>query len=459
MKDDQSEKAESEVTFRQKRSEDAIAGVVQQQEQRDQIDEAVMNKIQDLHEEMTKQGMHKAADLLEGCFSPPDGRAKKRLKWSTHSASEGRRGLEQDKSTNQNRRVVQYCESVETIYDNAIEKRLSSSDDNLDTSDKTNNNEFSFNSDRGSTGRGDQVRPSTSKFRDDHMVASNKPVPEETPEEVAAESIRRAEAKKAQIFPTTGESQSQVEPFISVVKIDQDYQLVGSHIDQTTRDKIARGEYVDFSHLLPKDRILAEEDERLELIVKQGRAYWSPVADTVAISSYNRWEQAFRIYSDIFMRHQPHRSSELVQYNHVIHSISTTYVWDNVYAYDKEFRLHVSKHPERSWAVILQQAWSMRLKDRIYNNNHSNNSSNSGNGGFSPGYRSENNGNGNGKTKSDEACKRFNRGFCKFGSTCKFDHKCLFCGKFGHTILTCRKLAALKDKGHKNREHKQHKMD
>ena len=56
-----------------------------------------------------------------------------------------------------------------------------------------------------------------------------------------------------------------------MAKIDQDYQLVGSHIDDLTRNKIIKGDYVDFSKLLPKDRILAEEGEHLELVVRQGK--------------------------------------------------------------------------------------------------------------------------------------------------------------------------------------------
>ena len=49
--------------------------------------------------------------------------------------------------------------------------------------------------------------------------------------------------------------------------------------------------------------------------------------------------------------------------------------------YDKDFRIHMSKHPERNWGIILQQAWSLRLKDRVSsgyhhgNHNHSHNSS------------------------------------------------------------------------------------
>ena len=74
----------------------------------------------------------------------------------------------------------------------------------------------------------------------------------------------------------------------------------------------------------------------MELIIKNGMAYWSP-------TSLN---EAFRIFSDVYTRAFPDRAAELIQYNHVIHSISLSYTWENVYSYDKEFRMHLSKHPE-----------------------------------------------------------------------------------------------------------------
>ena len=144
-----------------------------------------------------------------------------------------------------------------------------------------------------------------------------------TPEQRADEVIRQAESAKARIFPTTGES---LDKFHSIVKIDQKYQLVGSHLDDALKEKIAWGEYIDFGKLLLKDHILAEEDERLELIIKQGKTFWSPVSESVAINGYNRWEQAFHIYSDIYTQCNPHCTSELIKYNHIIYSISSTYI-------------------------------------------------------------------------------------------------------------------------------------
>ena len=118
----------------------------------------------------------------------------------------------------------------------------------------------------------------------------------------------------------------------------------------------------------------------MEIVNRNGKTYFVPRVDSDnhSISNFSRWEQAFRIYLNVYTRAHPKKSSELIQYNHIIHSISLTYVWNNVYSYDKEFRLHLSKHPERNWSVILQQAWSMKLRECLprsgenFNNHRSN---------------------------------------------------------------------------------------
>ena len=145
--------------------------------------------------------------------------------------------------------------------------------------------------------------------------------------------------------------------------VDESYIVVGVHLDEATIKKIVEGSYVDFSKLIPRDRVLAEEDTMMEMVVKNGHAFWVLVNVGIQINNFNKWEQAFRVYSNIYCKANPHRSAELIEYNHVIHTISMAYIWENVYMYDKEFRLHMARNPGRSWSIILQQAWSMRLKD------------------------------------------------------------------------------------------------
>ena len=173
-------------------------------------------------------------------------------------------------------------------------------------------------------------------------------------------------------IPTLRNSQN-----VNVVLIDNDYQMIDAHIDKGLRKKILAFEYVDLSKLLNKNRAGKEEENRLEFVTRQGVTFLAPVGEcegwregVAQINSYLKWEQAFRVYSNILTTHYPAKVTELLQYNHTIHTASTSYVWENVYSYDKEFQHHISRHPYRAWNIILQQAWTMLLKDWLkhYNN-------------------------------------------------------------------------------------------
>ena len=192
--------------------------------------------------------------------------------------------------------------------------------------------------------------------------------------------------------------------------------------------KIINNEYADFAKLIPKNRqsVAPEEDHLMELVSKGGCTYFVPISDreTTAIHNFGKWEQAFRVFSNVYTRAHPHRAAELVQYNHIIFTASCTFVWENVYTYDCEFRRHLSHFPSQNWGVILQQAWSMYLKDMINRDENR----------FSGGSYS-----GNARTKSNEICDRFNRGKCTNGASCKYLHKCKECGKFGHEQHICQK--------------------
>ena len=189
----------------------------------------------------------------------------------------------------------------------------------------------------------------------------------------------------------------------------------------------------------------------MELIIHNGKSYWVPAAasETVSINNFSKWEQAFCVFSNIYTRGNPDRAGELIQYNHVIHSIFSSYTWDNVYAYDKEFRLHLGKHPHRSWAIILQQAWLMKLCDHINQrhdsstpNHHSGQSTWVGNN-----YNNHQSGGTWHRSRSSSPCQRYNKGKCNLGKDCKYDHRCTYFNKFGHGVIVCCKLIFDKEKG------------
>ena len=121
---------------------------------------------------------------------------------------------------------------------------------------------------------------------------------------------------------------------IDVNQIDQDYQMIDSHIEESIKKKIQAFEYIDFSKLISKKNSLREEDsQKMEIINCNGASYFVPASDcdNVSINTYFKWEQAFRVFSNILTTKFPDKVTELLQYNHSIHRASMTYVWDNVY--------------------------------------------------------------------------------------------------------------------------------
>ena len=331
--------------------------------------------------------------------------------------------------------------SETTIYKPAIEKQQmvdpeisfklpeerrgsSSSEEQIDTSDELMDVD-NFIADCEAAAKKDRVNQSKSTYRREDMV-------------------REAEAGKARAMATPGNENVQAhifdmspEQFIDAGGlnrqqanvVDENYMLMGN-VEETLKLKIINNEYVDLARLLPKDRLSREEDHRMELISKGGATFFVPVADrevnSNAIFSFQRWEQAFRVFSNIYTRAYPERAAELIQYNQLIYTASLSFTWDNVYRYDREFRMHLSNYPQRNWSVILQQAWSLYLKDRInVGNCHMTNNK-------SPGGGQQH------SNKKKEICKRFNRGQCTRGLRCHYEHRCLECGKFGHGEHICR---------------------
>ena len=165
------------------------------------------------------------------------------------------------------------------------------------------------------------------------------------------------------------------------------------------------------------------------MINKDGHVYWAPEGEANAnkrlagasISSFHKWEQAFRIFSHIYVSAHPDRASELTQYSYIIHDAAQAFPWDNVYGYDILFRRHMSKFPAHNWGVILQQALAFKMRPTSIHRSNSD----------------RNEGQRN-KSKRD-VCWKFNSGKCTDGLSCKFDHRCAFCFKFGHGSHNCRK--------------------
>ena len=362
-----------------------------------------------------------------------------------------------------------------TIYRNAVEKKRGSSsseDDGIDTSDKhmdlgnvlnpdvsvvereleRNRGQAAEETDRAS-GSGipaNVIRSVKSPEQRGFVPPKRMLAAKDAAEEISSRMLREAEDSAARVYDVPGNNlENYVDNQLTEMRrevqvggiphtelsclIDEDYMLVANHLDETLKAKIIANQYVDFSKLLNRDRS-EDENQKMTLVNRGGLSYWIPLEKSNSIGNYVKWEQAFRVFLHVYSSKFPTKATELIQYNHTIQTAANSYSWDNVYQYDKEFRRHIERHPTRKWSIILQQAWTMFLKDRV-------NATPSKNG------NSSQNGSEGGKPKtSRRLCYDFNDGNCRFGNKCRFEHKCGFCGKYGHGTINCRKAQAVRDK-------------
>ena len=104
------------------------------------------------------------------------------------------------------------------------------------------------------------------------------------------------------------------------------------HIDGALCGKIERGEFIDLEWLLVKQKTgyRQSDSNRLELVSKDGLAYFTPAQDRPKITGIRTWEQAFRVYAAIYSKAQPSRASEIWQYIYIINLAAASYAWENV---------------------------------------------------------------------------------------------------------------------------------
>ena len=233
--------------------------------------------------------------------------------------------------------------------------------------------------------------------------------------------------------------------------VDDEFFHITCHINAELRQKIKAGQFVELEKLLVKEKhTTAHGDSHMSIYNKDGLAYFAPVVDReLKISNVRKWEQAFRVYAAIYSKANPHRSAEIWQYVYTINSAATSYHWSNVSEYDYTFRQLMGAYPDRSWAKTYLQGWNLSMQDPLNQTNESNSSKQ--------------------QQEKDNTCWLFKKGKCH-DPNCPRDHRCSYCGKWGHGLFNCRKLKKASGRsgndnnhndnsGRKSNPHHQHRRE
>lgn len=134
-------------------------------------------------------------------------------------------------------------------------------------------------------------------------------------------------------------------------------------IDKKMADAIEKGEYVDFDKLIRKklgDKSKEERRKGVQCHLKAGAIDGEETtlllkkAKVDTVSSFTEWMVVWNLFMQTRLHFHPEEACELIRYQAHITSFSQKHKWGAVYAYDIDFRHHISlernlpKH-ERQW--------------------------------------------------------------------------------------------------------------
>ena len=193
-------------------------------------------------------------------------------------------------------------------------------------------------------GNGSKTEPSTSQRTTDNAAQQRQMSRAKSAADMA---ILDAERFKAQINPpnrginfnNTPSKMDRVrqKEIQDLRNLDNDDEFFHTtcHIETALKEKIEKGDFVELDKLMQKKLQYRPQDNRMQLINKDGMSYFVPPVDRdTKIDNIKKWEQAFRVYTTIYCNANPSRSGEILQYVDIIHRAAAIFNWDNVARYD-----------------------------------------------------------------------------------------------------------------------------
>ena len=183
------------------------------------------------------------------------------------------------------------------------------------------------------------------------------------------------------------------------------------HVPDTLRKKIREGEYVDLKLLLPHPR---GEKPTKKFAINDG--VFEEVEDNTNLVFYP-WLDAFIIFMSIYLEFYPAEVQGLLRHLEIVKSFHSAGK-DGV-EYDYQFRRLKSRNSDMVWGEFISELAGTIKENKAAQQKKADSAKK--------------------KTQAKPpVCFKFNSAEgCKFGSRCKYTHKCKKCSSFDHPEYRC----------------------
>ena len=191
------------------------------------------------------------------------------------------------------------------------------------------------------------------------------------------------------------------------------------HVSQSIKKHIWAGEYIDLAYLL-ETNLVPEGEKSYEFACTSNstnKLSLTTAKPQAKIESYNTWNKAFRVLTEIVALCDPSHCLPMVQYAAKLNDNIGKFTFLVTYQYDMKFWLKKQIKPSIPWNVIDNHLWSKCLsgtaKDRYHPNQQ-----------------------GGSNFCSQRTCDDFNY-WSGTRARCKFQHKCSKYFWTGHNQWQC----------------------
>ena len=129
--------------------------------------------------------------------------------------------------------------------------------------------------------------------------------------------------------------------------------ILAKHVPDNIKRCIWANRYVDFHYLIESD---PTEEIVYQFVASPNNAVTlKPAKPKCKLDGWVAWNKAFCMFTEIYCMKYPDRSIKLLQYSGCLNNLAGKFPFDQVCAYDKEFRVDLEWFPDKPWDQIDQQ--------------------------------------------------------------------------------------------------------